>query len=246
MNEQLSQIKVAIFGDSISEGIGSRKVNYSSDLYQLLEQDYKSVIIDNYAYTGTLISYINDIKHQWENKIYDVIIIAYGNVDGMLRPNLNHIPNLYAYLPKRYKQNGMLNPRPYYSQRWYKSIGQHLDSCFRWHLNKFLLLVQGSTTWISVEDFEKIYSQVLSIFKHQARQIIMLSTVYINDKYFPGTNFSYAKYNNVIKCLADKNNFTYLNLYDEKFSTNEFYKDGFHPNEKGYYKIAKMIYEHIG
>lgn len=238
-------INIAVFGDSISEGIGSRKVNYCNCLHELLNNDYNAVIVDNYAYTGTTIRYIENIKEQWSGKWYDVVIVAYGNVDAMLRPNLHHTPNLYALLPSRYKQNGMLNPRPYFSKKWYKSIGQHFDSWFRWHLNKFLLYFQGTTTWVSESEFEKDYSIAVKKLKSISDNFIMLSTVHVSDRYFPGTNNSYMKYNEIIKSVSQQFHAAYVDLYNLDFSPNEFYEDHFHPNEEGYKRIATTICDEI-
>lgn len=238
-------IRIAVFGDSISEGIGSRKVNYCDCLQELLRNYYNIVIVDNYAHTGTMISYIEDIKEQWCGKRYDVVIIAYGNVDAMLRPDLNHTPNLYALLPSRYKKNGMLNPRPYFSRKWYRSIGQHFDSWFRWHLNRFLLNFQGTTTWVSESEFEKKYSIVLENLKKISGSFILLSTVHVSDRYFPGTNSSYMKYNEIIRSLSQHYHTVYVDLYNLDFSTNDFYDDNFHPNEEGYKRIAATICDEI-
>ncbi len=238
-------IRIAVFGDSISEGIGSRKINYCEHLGNLLSNYYDAVFIDNYAHTGTTIDYVEDIKERWRDKRYDVAIVAYGNVDAMLRPDLNHSPNLYALLPARYKQNGMLNPRPYFSSRWYKSIGQHFDSWFRWRLNKFLLGFQGATTWVSEEDFENMYSTVMADLKGITRRSVLLSTVRVSDRYFPGTNNSYMRYNQIIKSVSERYDAAYIDLFNLGLNETEFYDDVFHPNKKGYERIAFVICNEI-
>ncbi|WP_455579996.1 hypothetical protein [Faecalibacillus intestinalis] len=98
-------MKIAIFGDSISEGIGSRKYNYAKELEKIMKSDDNNIEIYNYSYTGTTINYIFSLN-EWKNIKFDLIIVAYGNVDGMLRPNLDKFPNFYKYLPKRYKKMG--------------------------------------------------------------------------------------------------------------------------------------------
>ena len=241
---QVKKLKIGVFGDSISEGIGRRKHNYSMPLKQLLlNAGYDSDII-NLAHTGTTIKYINEIHDQFNPSDFDVVILAYGNVDGMLRPDLDHVPNYYKYLPKRYKQNGMLNPRPYYSRSIFKSSIQHLDSFFRWNLNKLLLKLQGATTWITLSDFLGEYSRATEMFSKQAL-VISLSTVKVSDKYFPGTNESYRKFNGRILECTRKYNTVYVDLYDSLSDKNFYYSDDFHPNETGYELIAKMIFDVI-
>lgn len=236
-------MKIAIFGDSISEGIGSRKYNYAKELEKIMKTDDNNIEIYNYSYTGTTINYIFSLN-EWKNIKFDLIIVAYGNVDGMLRPNLDKFPNFYKYLPKRYKKNGMLNPRPYYSKRWYKSLFQHIDSFIRWNLNRFLLKFQGETTWVSLKEFENKYSKIMCDFSNITNNIILLSTVKVSNKYFPNTNNSYVKYNEIIKRVAEKYNCIYIDLFDQ-INEDEFYEDLFHPNQKGYIHIANLLLEKI-
>lgn len=239
-------MKIAIYGDSISEGIGRKKVNYSEFIKDGLLENYQNIIIDNFAHTGTTIKYLDELLCT-NSDVYDVVIIGYGNVDAMLRPDIKHKPNYYSLLPSRYKQNGMLNPRPYYSSRCGKKFIQHIDSIVRTNLNKMLLLCQGADTWVSVEEFEKIYRKCVTKIRHWegGRRIILLSTVRVGDKYFPGTNRSYEKFNSVIKKIAEQESCIYINLYDELNDPCLFYEDLFHPNIMGYKEIAEKICKHL-
>lgn len=247
MVSKREKIKIGVFGDSISEGIGSKKNNYCLYLKSLLSNYYETVTIMNYSLTGTTIHYILDnIEDEWINSYYDVIIIAYGNVDAMLRPDISGKINLYSYLPKRYQKNGMLNPRPYFSNRWHKSMIQHLDSWGRWHLNRILLCIQGRTTWVSVDEFRKKYGMTIERLRPHTKAFILLSTVRVEERYFPGTNESYQCFNHVIKQLAEQESQTlFINLYHDLVGKEYFYHDLFHPSEKGYKEIANTLAEKI-
>lgn len=241
-----NEIKIAIFGDSISEGIGKLKINYTIELEKLISNIYKKVKIDNYAHTGTTIKYLKTFEEEYKIKHYDIVIIGYGNVDGMLRPNLSSKYNIYKYLPNRYKKNGMLNPRPYYSNKIYKKIFQKIDSLIRWNLNRILLKIQGTTTLVSLEEFQQEYFNVIEKNFKNTKKIILLSTVKVSDKYFPGTNDSYEKYNEKIQILKySYKNIKYIDLYNSLNKKEFFYEDLFHPNSNGYKEIAKLIYKEI-
>lgn len=238
-------MRIAIFGDSISEGIGKRRVNYCDVLKEKLSEKYGEIDINNFAHTGTTILYMKEmlLKNRSE---YDVVIIAYGNVDAMLRPNQKHAPNYYSYLPNRYKQNGMLNPRPYFSSKWYKSVIQHMDSVFRWNLNSLLLKLQGVTTWVSIEEFESVYTECIEKLASKDTLFVLVSTVQVKSKYFPGTNNEYSKFNNIILNISQSHyNCCYVDLFNNLCGEKYFYKDGFHPNEVGYHKIAEIISDKI-
>ena len=239
-------MKIAIFGDSISEGIGKRKYNYADLIPTYLDQKgiEESVEIVNFAHTGTTIRYLYDLSNTI-NFDFDYIVVAYGNVDGMLRPDLMHKPNYFRYLPNRYKQNGMLNPRPYYSSRFFKSLFQHIDSLFRWNLNRLLLFLQGTTTWISTSEFANKLDELIAMMKNSNANVILVSTVKVSDKFFPGTNSSYEKFNEIIQRCASKNNCKYVDLYHMLDLKKDFYEDCFHPNIEGYKCIAELIVDNI-
>lgn len=233
-------MKIIVFGDSISEGIGKKKVNYCNFLSEELREKYKEVEIVNLAHTGTTIRYMKELLNNVSENI-EIAVIGYGNVDAMLRPNPDHRPNYYHYLPSRYKQNGMLNPRPYYSSKWYKSILQHADSLLRWNLNKLLLCLQGETTWVSEKEFQVLYEECVRKLLSKEAKIIALSTVQLKDQYFPGTNQKYIRFNKIIKEICKSHSCKYIDLYHSLEEQSYFYEDGFHPNELGYRRIAEII-----
>lgn len=238
-------MNIIIYGDSISEGIGKRKNNYCDCLKKKLEKNGEDVNIINYAHTGTTIKYMSELLNLQLPEC-NIVIIGYGNVDAMLRPDLNHRPNYYKYLPSRYKQNGMLNPRPYYSNRWYKKVLQKFDSYIRTKLNVVLLSIQGKTRWVSIDEFREEYVKCIKKIKGGGcEKIILLSTVRVGDKYFPGTNTEYQKYNMVIKDISKIENCIFIDLYSLLNDKKYFYEDLFHPNIAGYEMIAKAIYKKI-
>lgn len=53
MNDE-NKTTVYLLGDSITQGLGSKKVNFTGELAKLLGRSYKIV---NLAYTGTTINY---------------------------------------------------------------------------------------------------------------------------------------------------------------------------------------------
>lgn len=235
-------LKILILGDSISEGLGSKKYNYSDFLKEKLYKKGINIEVFNLAYSGTTIKYVESIKKSIKEINPDVTILFYGNVDGMLRPNINHYPNYFGMLPKRYQKNGMLNPRPFYSRVWYKKLIQMIDSFIRTTLNKTLLKFQGSYTWVSLDDFKIIYDNVVNFLLSINSKIICTSTVSIDEKYFPGTLESYKKFNDIIQSISEgKENVYFFDIFNELqvYKIEEvFLLDHFHPSINGYKILA--------
>ena len=90
-------MKVVVLGDSISEGIGSKKMNYISSCERILGKQY---VFTNMAKTGSTINYPCEHLSEIINENPDICVIMYGSVDAQIRANRFKIKHL---LPKHYR-----------------------------------------------------------------------------------------------------------------------------------------------
>ncbi|MBM6839056.1 SGNH/GDSL hydrolase family protein, partial [Clostridium saudiense] len=152
-------MKIAICGDSISEGIGSLKINYKP----LLQEKIKDSEIKNFAHTGAMINHMDEIEQALSKFNPDIIILFYGNVDAMTRPKSKSV--FYKFVPNRYRKNGMLSPRALFTKRFFIRKLQKIESLFRVYLNKFLIKICGYEVWMPLDKFEKKYTEILKKYK---------------------------------------------------------------------------------
>lgn len=241
--------KVALLGDSITQGIGSKKVNYVEPLQKELGDDY---IIKNFAHTGTTINYAINMLEKLNEFSPDIIIVMYGNVDAQIRPNIYNNNIWCNIIPKRYKLNGMLDPRPFYSKKWYRYLPDRLDNMNRRIIRKYVEKTQGTCQWVSLEEFKEKYNLFLKNIDNKNAKIYLCSMIKLNEKYYKGCNEEYKRYNSEIYKLAKKYNHTYVDLYGymekvlNNYKWNEiYYFDHYHPNSKGYELIATLLSTHI-
>ena len=80
--------RIVLLGDSITQGLGSQKVNFTSELEALRQDDE----IINMALTGTTIKYACDNVKDILAAKPDMVIILYGNVDAQIRPSRSGKP----------------------------------------------------------------------------------------------------------------------------------------------------------
>ena len=116
MNEK---VKIVLLGDSITQGIGSRQINYEKKLKSYLNANGIESSIFNLALTGTTINHAFEQISKIRKINPNYVIIMYGSVDLQVRPNMNTNKwGILSITPKRYKNiKGMLNPRPFMSSR---------------------------------------------------------------------------------------------------------------------------------
>lgn len=243
-------MKIVLLGDSITQGLGSKKINFVKELQKLTGEETKII---NLALTGTTILYAIDILDKIKEEKADLVLILYGNVDAQIRPNREGF--IFKKLPTRFKINNgsMISPRPFYSQQWYKKILQKGENLLRTIIRKLIYAVDGIEQWVDISEFEMNYCLLCDKLNDLRIKYFLCSTVYIDNKLFPGSLEEYAKYNNVIKKLSIRNQVPFIDIYS-MFSTavlekgwSKYYNyDHFHPNESGYILMAEKIAKEIG
>lgn len=244
-------MKIAILGDSISEGIGNKKINYLEPLNNLLRFTGEEISIKNFAKTGTTIDYALNIIEEVISFNPEVVIIMYGSVDAQIRPNIEKNRfYLRTITPSKYKNiGGMLEPRALYSKKLVKRIPQKLDNCYRKVWKKIMVLTQGTFQKVELDNFKQKYKCLLDKLSKYNCKVICLSTIYIDDEYFLESSKEYHKYNLCIEELSKEYKFKYIDIFS-KFqnlvSTNgwlyAYNHDHFHPNILGLEIIAQEIF----
>ena len=157
MLQMSKKVRIVLLGDSITQGIGSKQINYT----EMLEIELKKYGIIpeffNLALTGTTVEYAFSKIDQITIINPDYVVIMYGSVDLQIRPNME--TNRFGILsitPKRYKEiKGMLNPRPFMSKKPRRYILECLDNIYRKIWRKVVLVTQGSMQYLTEKQFEK-------------------------------------------------------------------------------------------
>lgn len=236
--------RIAVLGDSISQGMGRKKINYMAVLQQKMPNDE----FHNFAVGATTIRYALEILPDILKYDPDIVVVFYGNVDAALRPDIYGEDQFVLRLPKRYRDFWMLDPRPFFSHKSIKRILQKIDSSCRVKAKKLLMKKHGAKPFIELDEFSSLYTELVSRLIRRGRGVILVSTVTIDDYYFPGSTQQYKEYNGAIQKVANHYHVRYVDLFTT-LSAYSYKKicnyDHFHPNEYGYKIIGNIIAEEI-
>lgn len=245
MNEN-DKTTVYLLGDSITQGLGSKKVNFTGELADLLGEGYEIV---NLAYTGTTIDYALGLL---DNGIIapgggrSLCVVLYGNVDAQIRPN--RMGKVFPLIPKRFQGGGMLMPRPFYSRAWSKRLGQIADNVARRFFSSLIKAVDGTEQWVPLDSFKAQYGELLNRLRGMNMLTIACSCIYIDERLFPGTPNEYLAFNDAIRAHASQRRIPYVDMWSifkEEVEANgwddAYNKDHFHPNGVGYGLMAEAI-----
>lgn len=238
-------MKISILGDSIAAGLGVRGKSYSDLICCQLEQNHDDVEVYNYASSAMqLVDSRRFISTIVDNKC-DLIIIAHGITEAIVRPK----DKLLKFMPKRWRRAGWMDPRPYFSKKKLRRLGQKIESSIRWRIKVFLVNLAGGITWGSRMQFKKNLNLLINeVLQDNISQVLLLSHTGIDEKYFPGSLTSLNDYKNDIFDLVEKFNTDRVKMLDISNICDEwgdYLDDNFHPNKEGHRKIADLILLHL-
>lgn len=239
--------KIILLGDSITQGLGSKKINFTQALQDRLGSSYS---VENMALTGTTILYAKQILDKIIAKKPDYVVILYGNVDAQIRPNRKG--TIFPHIPGRFQKNGMLTPRPFYSHSILKKIGQKIDNSLRRFFSFLIYKFDGAEQWVGKELFQETYGFVCRQLLMRECQVVACSTVFIDDAVFPGSLKQYKIFNSEISAIAVKYHCMFVDLYSplekgvKESGWEAYYNyDHFHPKEGGYKLISDILAQQI-
>ena len=238
-------MKVILLGDSITQGIGSKAVNYQAELELLLGDE--SMVL-NWAVTGSTIDCAVAVCARLIEERPDFVVLLYGNVDAQIRPC--RTGKLFRYLPGRFGAvNGcMILPRPFYSHKWYLWLLQRLENALRSLFRHMFYHFDGTEQWVQPERYLQTLDAVCKRMHSAGIHPVICSTVYIDERLFPGRDVEYRKINALMLQYATENGYDFVYLYSalkqrvqqEGWSVC-YNEDHFHPNAAGYHVFATQI-----
>ena len=251
MNEAKRSLKIAVFGDSIAEGLGVKGASYGDLLCEDLTATGRPASLLNFAHTGFQVSDSLKLAEKMITWNPNIIVISHGITEALIRPKLNAM----RFVPKRWRQKGWLDPRPYFSRKPVKRLYQKLESALRWRWKVVLIKAMGGETWMPQKDYEENLLRLLEVALNKtSADIILLTSPALDEKFFPGSPHSLQSYRDglyqTVSLLPATKRVLVCDITTDLKQWNDFFDDHFHPNADGHKKIAKklsvILMQHIG
>lgn len=235
-------LTVVVLGDSIAAGIGVRGASYGDLIGNWLKDMDNDVSLVNLSGSAMQVSDSKRLLHHITRANPTCVVIAHGITEAIVRPTSKAL----KLMPSRWQRAGWMDPRPYYSQRWWKRVGQKIESGIRWRVKVVLMRVGGGVTWTPQREFEDSMADFIDdLLRGTSADVILVSHCGIDERYFPDSLSSLDRYmksleNAVIR--SNSNRVHLCNLSNSCDKWGDFFDDHFHPNAGGHLKIARKLY----
>lgn len=236
---------IVLLGDSIAQGLGVAGCSYADGIRARLRPTHPQTEVTNLAGTAAQItSSLMKLAEivSWQP---DVVIIAHGITEAIVRP----VPSALRLIPRRWRQIGWLDPRPYFSRRPWKNLYHRAESGVRWRVKVGLIKRYGGCTLMPQEEFERALSGAVSTLLHAtSTQVILLTHNGIDERFYPHSLSSLNRYQMGTQRVAADCQTGRVRVCDVSRlldAWSDFFADHFHPNAAGHAKIAEAICEVI-
>ena len=126
----------------------------------------------------------------------------------------------------------------------------HVSKKIYGQMDKILITSRMFSDWVDEEMFEKYYRDFVEKFSD--KEILAISPVYVDEKFFPGSNRNLKKYRDIISQICSEQKYThFFDIYScqEQLGWEEkpsiYGNDHFHPSKYGYQWMGNILGEKI-
>ncbi|MDP4289991.1 MAG: SGNH/GDSL hydrolase family protein [Bacteroidota bacterium] len=226
--------KVVIIGNSVALRIRPPRQNENEISYaEILEEKLPDTLIINRALSDKVMPY----QTAWVDELIgyhaNCYILNYGIIDACTRS----VPY--------WMWNFIYNDNPHHGV--FRKLIRYIFTFFEKKFRRGLTVIRGKRAWANRAAFAYKYEKILRLLqKDTSAQLICIG---INrpsariERSLPGSVRNVQRYNEVIRQLANKYNFVYVEtFYDFDES---LIPDGIHFNAEGHRKLAGMLLDII-
>ena len=226
--------KIVIVGNSVALRIRPPRQNEEDLSYaEILDKKLQDAMVINRAVGFNVMPY----ESIWVDEMIayhaHCYILNYGIVDACTRS----VPNwMWKFINNDNPQRGLI-----------MKVLRFLCSLFEKSFRRTLTVIRGKRGWTSRSGFAFKYEKMLKLLKKDS--IAQIICIGINrpssriERFLPGTVRNVQRYNEVIRQLANKYNYVYVEtFYDFDES---LIPDGVHFNSEGHRKLAGMLLDVI-
>jgi hypothetical protein len=219
--------RLAVFGDSIAAGMGVRGATYAELVAESLGFELTDFSGVSKPVSHSLKQYSSDPGP------FEFAIIAHGITEAIPRP----AQRLIAKMPGRWRREGWMDPRPYFSSSLGKRSGQRIESAIRWRMRNLLLRVAPPRFVMDRDRYVEATRRLVEELSDHGVAVVMLGPPDIDQKRFPGSQARTSDYWGAVRSFG----VLAVDLAGQLERWGSYCDDRFHPNDAGHAQIAELI-----
>jgi hypothetical protein len=257
-------------GDSLTEGVGSKRISHVAELakrlgaseFRLRPIDARNGQVDfnvaglmnaaqsdlwlwNLACEGKTI----DTDFDWLPLISalrpELVIVFRGSLESILRPAMLFGGAWPWWVPRAWRNYSAMDPRCYFSATWWRKAKQTSVDALKQKARLRLLSQQPGKPLMELEKFLEYERELLQKLRTLGARVLVLGLLPVSETCFPNSPAYFESVNAKLKDVANAAGAEFLDwasLLPTKGTHAElFYRDSFHPNEAGARALSEIL-----
>jgi lysophospholipase L1-like esterase len=257
-------------GDSLTEGVGSKRISHVTELAQLLRaSEFRLRPIDalngqvDFNVAGLMKPESSDLwlwnlacegktiesDFQWLPLISalhpELVVVFRGSLESIIRPAMVFDNAWPWWVPRSWRNYSAMDPRCYFSTTWWRKAKQTSVDALKQKARLKLLKLRSGKPLMELEKFAQYERELLQQLRALAPRVLVMGLLPVADTRFPSSPAYFQSVNAKLKEIADSAGAEFCDwgsLLSAKGTHDElFYRDSFHPNEVGARALAEIV-----
>ena len=254
-------------GDSLTEGVGSKRISHVNELAKqlgasefrlrpiearngqvdfnvagLMQQQSSDLWLWNLACEGKTIEY----DFEWLPLISalhpELVVVFRGTLESILRPAMLRDGAWPWWVPRSWRTYSAMDPRCYFSTTSWRRAKQTSVDALKQKARLKLLKLQPGKPLMELEKFVQNQRELLQQLRALGARVLVLGLLPIGEVRFPDSPAHFKTVNAKLKEVSDAAGaefFDWASMLPAKAKL--FYRDNLHPNEAGARVLAGIL-----
>jgi hypothetical protein len=177
------------------------------------------------------------------------VFIMRGALESILRPACALEGTWPWWVPRPWRGAVSLDPRCYFSTKWWRSSKQRIVDWIRQRVRYRLLSRFGGKPLEEPPATLEAYRELVGAIRATGGDVVIVGLLPVSDQTFPGSSTHFRAVNAEIRRLAGQLEVPYIDwepMVAPHIDFNRyFYRDGFHPNGEGADYFGSLLYQRL-
>lgn len=253
-------------GDSLTEGVGSKRISHVAELAkQLRASEFRLRNIDalnglmnvaqqqqpadlclwNLASEGKTI----ESDFEWLPLITalrpELVVVFRGSLESIIRPAMVSDAGWPWWVPRSWRNYSAMDPRCYFSSTWWRKAKQTSEDALKQNMRLKLLRARPGKPLIDLDTLASYQTKLIQQLGPLATRVVVLGLLPVDEDRFPGSAEYFKAVNARLQRIAETEGGEFIDWASQLNGGALFYRDGFHPNEAGAVALAKILRERL-
>jgi len=179
----------------------------------------------------------------------ELVVVFRGALESIIRPAALREHTWPWWVPASWRGYAAMDPRCYFSDRWWRKAKQAGVDAFKQKARLKLLKQCKGQPLMDVDQLISHESSLLKSLRVRGARVVIVGLLPVSDDRFPGSPEHFKNVNARLRDVAEREGAEFFDwaaqLAQKGRHEDLFYRDSFHPNAAGARALAEILQTHL-